>query len=116
VREFIERDLGPVIHSITSHQFQQNYKSALQHLVQSRNERAPVYKVISEVGPDHQKEFHVIVSVDGVTFGPGVGRNKKEAEQRAAKAALTELLKEFDDHDDDDVLEVPVPEDEFDDE
>jgi ribonuclease-3 len=117
VREFIERDLGPVIHSITSHQFQQNYKSALQHLVQSRSERAPVYKVISEVGPDHQKEFHVIVSVDGVTFGPGVGRNKKEAEQRAAKAALTELLKEFDDHDDDDdVLEVPVPEDEFDDE
>ncbi len=116
VRRFIEDDLGPVIQSITSHQFQQNYKSALQHLVQSRNERAPLYKVISEVGPDHQKEFHVVVSVDGVTFGPGVGRNKKEAEQRAAKAALTELLKEFDDCDDDDVLEVPVPEDEFDDE
>jgi hypothetical protein len=42
-----------------------------------------------------------------------VGRNKKEAEQRAAKAALTELLKEFDKLDDgDDILEVPVPEDE----
>jgi ribonuclease-3 len=116
-RRFVEDDLGPVIDSITSHQFQQNYKSALQHLVQSRNDRAPLYKVISEVGPDHQKEFHVVVSVDGVTFGPGVGRNKKEAEQRAAKAALTELLKEFDDHDDDDdILEVPVPEDDFDDE
>ena len=116
-RRFVEADLGPVIRSITSHQFQQNYKSALQHLVQSRNDRAPIYKVISEVGPDHQKEFHVVVSVDGVTFGPGVGRNKKEAEQRAAKAALTELLKEYDDHDDDDdILEVPVPEDEFDDE
>ena len=116
VREFVERDLGPVIQSITSHQFQQNYKSALQHLVQSRSERAPVYKVISEEGPDHQKEFHVIVSVDGVTFGPGVGRNKKEAEQRAAKAALTELLKEYDDHEEVDVLEVPVPDDDFDDE
>lgn len=116
-RRFVESDLGPVIHSITSHQFQQNYKSALQHLVQSRNDRAPIYKVISEVGPDHHKEFHVVVSVDGVTFGPGVGRNKKEAEQRAAKAALTELLKEFDDHDDDDdILEVPVPEDDFGDE
>ena len=116
-RRFVETDLGPVIDSITSHQFQQNYKSALQHLVQSRSERAPAYKVVSEVGPDHQKEFHVVVSVDGVTFGPGVGRNKKEAEQRAAKAALTELLKEFDKvDDDDDLLEVPVPEDEFDDE
>jgi ribonuclease-3 len=83
-------------------------------LVQSRNERAPLYKVMSEVGPDHQKEFHVLVAVDGVTYGPGVGRNKKEAEQRAAKAALTELLKEFDDRSDDDLLEVPVPEDEFD--
>lgn len=117
VREFVEADLGPIIHSITSHQFQQNYKSALQHLVQARNERAPSYKVITEVGPDHRKEFHVTVSVDGVTFGPGVGRNKKEAEQRAAKAALTELLKEFDNHgDDDDILEVPVPDDDFDDE
>lgn len=116
-RRFVEADLGPVIQSITNHQFQQNYKSALQHLVQSKSDRAPAYKVISEVGPDHQKEFHVVVSVDGVTFGPGVGRNKKEAEQRAAKAALTELLKEFDKEDDDDaLLEVPVPEDEFDDE
>jgi ribonuclease III len=112
-RRFVEGDLGPVIESITNHQFQQNYKSALQHLVQSRSERAPLYKVITEAGPDHQKEFHVVVSVDGVTFGPGVGRNKKEAEQRAAKAALTELLKEFDKVDDgDDLLEVPVPEDE----
>jgi ribonuclease-3 len=116
-RRFVEADLGPVIQSITNHQFQQNYKSALQHLVQSKSDRAPTYKVISEAGPDHQKEFHVVVSVDGVTFGPGVGRNKKEAEQRAAKAALTELLKEFDKEDDDDaLLEVPVPEDEFDDE
>jgi ribonuclease III len=113
--EFIERDLGPIIHGITSQQFQQNYKSALQHLVQARNDRAPVYRVISEHGPDHKKEFHVVVSLSGVTFGPGVGRNKKEAEQRAAKAALSELLKEYaTPDDDDDLLEVPVPEDDDD--
>jgi ribonuclease III len=115
-REFVENDLGPVIRSITSHQFQQNYKSALQHLVQARNNRAPTYRVINEDGPDHKKEFHVVVSLDGVTFGPGVGRNKKEAEQRAAKAALTELLKEFaTPDDDDDLLEVPIPEEDFED-
>ncbi|MBX3475865.1 MAG: ribonuclease III [Planctomycetes bacterium] len=110
---FVEKDLGPVVLGITSHQFQQNYKSALQHLVQSRQGRAPNYRVLSEVGPDHQKEFHVVVAVGGVTFGPGVGRNKKEAEQRAAKAALTELLKEFSATDpDDEILEMPVPDDE----
>ncbi|MEE9311692.1 MAG: ribonuclease III, partial [Planctomycetota bacterium] len=112
---FVERDLGPVIQKITSHQFQQNYKSALQHLVQARQERAPNYKVIDEVGPDHQKEFHVVVHVDGVTYGPGKGRNKKEAEQRAAKAALNVLLREYDvEDDDDDLLEVPIPEDDDD--
>lgn len=112
-RRFVESDLGPVILGITSHQFQQNYKSALQHLVQARQERAPAYKVLTEVGPDHQKEFHVVVTIAGVTYGPGVGRNKKEAEQRAAKAALTELLKEFSGSDaDDEILEMPVPDDE----
>ncbi|MBE7493036.1 MAG: ribonuclease III [Planctomycetes bacterium] len=112
-RRFVERDLGPVIHGITSHQFQQNYKSALQHLVQARQERAPQYRVLTEVGPDHQKEFHVVVHIGGVTYGPGVGRNKKEAEQRAAKAALTELLREFSGADpDDEILEMPVPDDE----
>lgn len=115
-RSFVEKDLGPVILGITNHQFQQNYKSALQHLVQSRQERAPGYKVLTEVGPDHQKEFHVVVTIGGVTYGPGVGRNKKEAEQRAAKAALTELLKEFSATDpDDEILEMPVPDDDGDD-
>lgn len=111
-KQFVERDLGPVIEGITSYQFQQNYKSALQHLVQSRQERAPSYRVVTEAGPDHQKEFHVVVNIAGVSYGPGVGRNKKEAEQRAAKAALTELLKEFAARDaDDDILEVPIPDD-----
>jgi ribonuclease III len=114
-RRFVETDLGPVIEGITAYQFEQNYKSALQHLVQSRQDQAPLYRVAQEIGPDHQKEFHVVVTVDGVTYGPGVGRNKKEAEQRAAKAALTELLRIYEEPDDDDeLLEVPVPEDEFD--
>lgn len=113
-RRFVENDLGPVIESITSHQFQQNYKSALQHLVQSRQGKSPNYQVINEEGPDHKKEFHVTVVISGKSYGPGIGSNKKEAEQRAAKAALTILLQEYDDADDDeeDILELPVPDDE----
>jgi ribonuclease-3 len=112
-RDFVERDIGPVIKSVTSHQFQQNYKSALQHLVQAHNERAPIYRVQGEFGPDHSKEFHVLVKIGDRTFGPGVGKNKKEAEQRAAKTALAELLAEWETFNEaDDLLEIPTEEDE----
>ncbi len=112
-REFVERDIGPVIKSVTSHQFQQNYKSALQHLVQAHNERAPIYRVQGEFGPDHSKEFHVMVKIGDRTFGPGVGKNKKEAEQRAAKTALAELLAQWETFNEaDDLLDIPTEEDE----
>lgn len=108
-REFVERDLGPVIRSVTSHQFQQNYKSALQHLVQGHNERAPIYRVQGEFGPDHSKEFHVMVKIGERAFGPGIGRNKKEAEQRAAKIALAELLAQWETFEEgDDLLDIPT--------
>ncbi len=112
-RDFVERDIGPVIKSVTSHQFQQNYKSALQHLVQAHNERAPIYRVHGEFGPDHSKEFHVVVKIGERLFGPGVGKNKKEAEQRAAKTALAELLAQWETFEDgDDLLEIPTGEEE----
>lgn len=114
-REFVERDIGPVIKSVTSHQFQQNYKSALQHLVQAHNERAPIYRVQGEFGPDHAKEFHVIVKIGERTFGPGIGKNKKEAEQRAAKTALAELLAQWETFDEaDELLDIPTEEEEDD--
>lgn len=110
-RDFVERDIGPVIKSVTSHQFQQNYKSALQHLVQAHNERAPIYRVQGEFGPDHSKEFHVMVKIGERTFGPGVGKNKKEAEQRAAKTALAELLAQWETFNEaDELLDIPTEE------
>lgn len=116
-RDFVETDLGPVIRGITAAQFQQNYKSALQHLVQARQDRAPVYRVLDESGPDHAKEFSVVVTIAGVSYGPGTGRNKKEAEQRAARIALAALLKDVPEKDpEDEILEMPLPDDEFDDE
>lgn len=110
-RDFVERDIGPVIKSVTSHQFQQNYKSALQHLVQAHDERAPIYRVQGEFGPDHSKEFHVMVKIGDRTFGPGVGKNKKEAEQRAAKTALAELLAQWETFNEaDELLDIPTEE------
>ena len=45
----------------------------------------------SETGPDHQKQFEVELSIKGTFYGRGIGRSKKEAEQRAAKEAMEKL-------------------------
>ena len=68
-----------------------NYKSMLQHLVQREKGAAPVYIVISEQGPDHSKTFQIAATVNGRRFTPAWGRNKKDAEQRAAGNALAEI-------------------------
>jgi ribonuclease-3 len=74
---------------------QQNYKGDLLELVQGRGGNAPLYEVVRETGPDHDKTFHVVVSVDGRPVGEGEGPSKKEAEQRAAAVALTQLQPDY---------------------
>ena len=68
-----------------------DYKTVLQELCQERLKRLPEYRVSSETGPDHQKQFEVAVSINGQESGRGTGKSKKEAEQRAAKEALEKL-------------------------
>lgn len=68
-----------------------NYKSMLQHLVQRGSGSSPVYTMIAEEGPDHSKLFQMAANVNGRRFTPAWGRNKKDAEQRAAGNALAEL-------------------------
>lgn len=90
-QEFIERyvlsrlDAGDVL--------VQDYKTALQELVQQTPGHSVVYSLIGESGPDHAKRFTVSVSLCGAVIGSGEGRTKKEAEQRAAQAALEQLRK-----------------------
>lgn len=68
-----------------------NYKAELQDYSQQKFKKVPVYKVLQETGPDHAKIFHVSVSVDDQECGVGIGKSKKEAEQRAAFEALSKL-------------------------
>ncbi len=70
---------------------QRNFKGDLLELIQAKGEGVPRYDVILEDGPDHEKTFHVVVIVSGERVGEGVGLSKKEAEQRAASMALTQL-------------------------
>ncbi len=64
-------------------------KSLLQEKVQSQNLSAPKYQVVSEEGPDHNKNFVVEVLIDGKVEAKGNGKSKSEAEQDAASNALS---------------------------
>jgi ribonuclease III len=68
-------------------------KSHLQELSQSRESHTPVYKVLSEEGPDHDKIFTVGVFVDGKIKGEGTGPSKQSAQVSAAEAALKSYAK-----------------------
>ena len=67
-----------------------DYKSYLQELVQS-DKRSLEYRVVSETGPSHNKEFTIRVYMDEILMGEGLGKSKKEAEQNAAEMALKKL-------------------------
>jgi ribonuclease-3 len=69
----------------------QDYKSALQELVQSQNAPLPEYRLVGTLGPDHRKLFQVEVVLRGEPVAEATGTSKKEAEQEAARIALEKL-------------------------
>lgn len=68
-----------------------DYKTALQELVQRQADQVLSYRMAGEQGPDHDKTFQAEVLLNGTAVGSGSGHSKKEAEQAAAKAALSAL-------------------------
>jgi ribonuclease-3 len=65
-----------------------DFKSDLQEYTQNKLVCIPSYKVVREIGPDHAKNFEVVVIIKNEVEGKGFGRSKKEAEQAAAKMAI----------------------------
>lgn len=68
-----------------------NYKSSLMEYLQAINKPLPVYKVVNEDGPAHDKTFTVAVYISGELMSEGKGKSKKDAEQVAAEIALNDL-------------------------
>ncbi len=66
-----------------------DYKSRLQELLQKRYKSPPTYELTSSAGPDHDKTFAIVVRIGTRELGRGTGKNKKEAEQSAARDALS---------------------------
>ena len=69
-----------------------DYKTALQELVQQKKNQVLSYTLVGQSGPDHDKQFDVEVSLNGVVVGRGGGRSKKRAEQMAARSAMEKLF------------------------
>jgi len=70
---------------------QQDYKTRLQEISQMLFHAPPVYRLVSESGPDHDKCFVTEIAVGGKVLGNGRGKTKKQSEQEAAERALQEL-------------------------
>jgi ribonuclease-3 len=68
-----------------------DYKTAAQEVCQNLFQELPRYAIIAETGPDHDKRFEMGLVIGEKTIATGTGRNKKEAEQQAAKMALETL-------------------------
>jgi ribonuclease-3 len=89
-RAFIERLFRPRMVAYVRGEGERDYKTILQELASADLHAMPEYK-ISDQGPDHLKEFTAIVFLNGKAWGRGIGRSKKEAEQRAAHEAYEKL-------------------------
>ncbi|HQU30767.1 MAG TPA: ribonuclease III [Candidatus Brocadia sapporoensis] len=89
---FTMKYLKKEVDIVCKNQHEKNYKSILQQHSQKEHGVTPVYRVLQQVGPDHGKLFEVSVLIKGNEYGRGWGKNKKEAEQFAAKETLKMII------------------------
>ena len=86
--KFIQTTIVSKLESILSSGSWRDPKSHLQEVSQREDSATPQYRVLEEVGPDHDKVFTLGVYVNNTLMGKGSGHSKQVAQQKAAKAAL----------------------------
>ena len=87
-REIILKLIEPGLADIGEDPDRRNPKGRLQEILQGIVAESPIYTIIDESGPDHNKQFNVLVAWNGKDLAVGSGSNKKEAEAEAARNAL----------------------------
>ncbi len=87
-KKFITENLLITFKDILASGSWMDAKSHLQEVAQSREGHTPVYRVLTEEGPDHDKIFTVGVFVNGQLKGQGIGPSKQAGQQKAAETAL----------------------------
>lgn len=90
-RKFVLEHLVPEINKVVENRHRKDYKTLLQEHVQKKFKNYPRYSLLKKTGPDHNKTFWIEVRINNRVYGPGKGKNKKEAEQAAAEIAYREI-------------------------
>lgn len=93
-RALVTRLMDPCIDAARERSEPINVKGRLQELVQARDGVTPRYRVVDQSGPTHATRFVVEVTAGDVALGRGEGIGKREAEQKAARQALSKLERE----------------------
>ncbi len=88
VSKILQKTLYPSIEFFLNDVENRNYKSRILEMSQKDGRGIPRYPLISEEGPDHDKKFTIAIEVASLQLGIGTGKNKKEAEQDAARIAV----------------------------
>jgi ribonuclease-3 len=89
-RGFVHHLFDPLMADVSTRGAGLDWKTSLQEAASISGHTVPTYEVV-ESGPDHAKTFEAMVAIDDRRYGPGAGRNKKEAEQNAAALAFAAL-------------------------
>ncbi len=91
--KLIHSELIPLLTDIVSNKLYRDFKSLLQEKLQEKIGITPSYKVLEEIGPDHNRTFKVGVFASDKLLAEGTGRSKQLAEQEAASSALANIDK-----------------------
>lgn len=92
-KTLVKKVLIPKIDNIVKNRLDIDSKTKIQELMQEKFKQTPIYEVIDEHGPDHDKEFVVVVKLGNKKIGKGKGSSKQRAEEAAALEGLKYLQK-----------------------
>lgn len=91
ISKFLNKTFSPFIKKIDKNIEQFNAKAVLQEYTQSVNKKLPKYRVVDEIGPEHDKIFIVEVTFMEEVLATGQGKSKREAQQACAYEACKKL-------------------------
>ncbi|SQB98559.1 ribonuclease III [Helicobacter fennelliae] len=96
VKEIIYKLLDTLYPNMNMDNLFMDYKTALQEITQARFGSIPVYKLIDEKGPDHDKKFAMQILIEDIIYATAIGNSKKNAQQSCAKIAYLKITKQED--------------------
>jgi ribonuclease-3 len=91
-RRFVLSLIEPEVRKVLQNRHRKDYKTILQEYMQKFHRSYPTYTLLRRSGPDHDRTFWMCCTLGDIEYGPVAGKNKKEAEQNAAKTAYDSII------------------------